>query len=484
MSGLPDSWACATLGEVSAPGVDQRGPQTSEFTYIDISSIDVKAKKITTPKRLSADRAPSRARQNVRVDDIVVSLTRPNLNAVALITPEFAGSVASTGFHIIRPLAIEPRWIYFFVQSRTFVEKLITRVQGVVYPAVRPKNVVEIQIPLPPLAEQRRIVAEIEKQFTRLEDTEHAIARSEQLLTRYRASLFKSAFHGKLVTPTKRCPDSREYLRQVLKLRASVVNSRVAKPMPARDQIGLLLPEGWCLASADEVCAQITDGEHIQPPYQQSGFPMLSATHVRNDSVQFERAGLISEEAFELARKRCAPGKGDVLIVSVGATTGRAGKVDTDIQFAIVRSVLLLKPLIDADYLLRWIQSPFAQTWIRRASGASAQAHLYIRDIKRLPIPFPPELVQKAIAMELERRISMLNQVEKILASSSTHAARLRQAILAKAFSGQLVSQDPNDEPVSVLLDRIRAERGRSGKASARSRRTRSRMPEPALQSR
>src|SRR5208337_3463843 len=96
-----------------------------------------------------------------------------------------------------------------------------------------------------------------------------------------------------------------------------------------------------------QLCSQITDGEHNQPKYQTGGFPMLTATHVRDEVVDSTGAGLISKEDFDLALKRCAPQEGDVLIVSVGATTGRSAIVGKSEPFALVRSVLLLKPLID-----------------------------------------------------------------------------------------------------------------------------------------
>ena len=222
------------------------------------------------------------------------------------------------------------------------------------------------------------------------------------------------------------------------------------------------MPPGWIVASIDQVCSQVTDGEHIQPPYQESGFPMLSATHVRGDSVTFAGAGLISAEAFATARARCAPGIGDILVVSVGATTGRAGKVNTSEPFALVRSVLLLKPLINADFLLRWLQSLHAQKWIQRASGSTAQPHLYIRDIRRMPLPFAPLPVQVCVASAVEERLSDLSRLEAAAQTAASRAARLRQAILKRAFEGKLVPQDTNDEPASVLLERIRASRAQT----------------------
>jgi len=138
---IPDSWAWTTLGEVTAAEIDQCGPAgSSTFTYIDIGSIDNRRKRIVEPKQLLVSEAPSRARQLLKVSDVLVSMTRPNLNAVANVPPFLSGAIGSTGFHVLRARGIEPGWIYYAVQTDSFVEDLTRVVQGALYPAVRPKG--------------------------------------------------------------------------------------------------------------------------------------------------------------------------------------------------------------------------------------------------------------------------------------------------------------------------------------------------------
>jgi type I restriction enzyme S subunit len=165
---------------------------------------------------------------------------------------------------------------------------------------------------------------------------------------------------------------------------------------------------------------------------------MLTAKHVRDGFVDAEGAGLISEAAFKKALERCAPTNGDILVVSVGATTGRSAIVENSDPFAIVRSVLLLKPLIPPRFLLRWLQGPYAWRWMREASGASAQPHLYIRDVKRLPVPFPPLPEQLEIVRRVDELFELADLVTERLASAEARLERSSQAVLAKAFSGGL----------------------------------------------
>ena len=122
--------------------------------------------------------------------------------------------------------------------------------------------------------------------------------------------------------------------------------------------------------------------------------------------MDFRDFGLIAEDDFVKARTRCAPKENDVLIVSVGATTGRAGIVRQEEHFAIVRSVLLLRPLINPMYLLTWVQSPRCRDWIGYASGSTAQAHFYINDAKRMPVAIAPHDEQERIVNERDRMLS------------------------------------------------------------------------------
>ena len=140
-----------------------RDPQKSPhkpFNYVDISSIDRGLKVITSaPALLGAD-APSRARKEILEGDVLVSTVRPNLNAVAVVPPHLNGQITSTGFCVLRPnpAAIDGKYLFYFTTTPYFVDTLSSKVRGAHYPAVSDGDVKEIDIPLPPLSEQRRIV--------------------------------------------------------------------------------------------------------------------------------------------------------------------------------------------------------------------------------------------------------------------------------------------------------------------------------------
>jgi type I restriction enzyme S subunit len=436
----------STLDELTVPKIEQTGPLAAdEFVYVDISSVDNKTKRIVDPKRLLVTEAPSRARQRLRAGDVLVSMTRPNLNAVAMVPPELNGAIGSTGFHVLRAKDdVDPRWLFNAVQSRDFVQTMEDFVQGALYPAVRPKDIRGYELHAPPLAEQRRVLDEIEKQFSRLDRAVANLLRVKANLKRYKASVLKDAVEGRLV-PTeaelaRREGRSFETGEQLLQ-RIEGEQRRAWKGKgPFKSLTPLItspspdLPPGWIWATANQICGQITDGEHIQPRYQEVGQPMLTAKNVRDGYVTFDNAGLIAEVDFQNCLKRCAPIEGDILIVSVGATTGRSAIVGPAKPFALVRSVLLLKPLIPSRYLLSVIQSSTCQTYIQRASGSTAQAHLYIKDTRTLPIPIPPLAEQERIVAEVDRRLSLVQGVELAVDADLKRAQGLRQSVLSKSF--------------------------------------------------
>ena len=147
--------------------VDPRRDPDGAFTYVDISSIDRDDKRIATPSALTGKDAPSRARRVIHKGDVLVATTRPNLNAVALVGDALDGQICSTGLCVLRPNRhlLDSKYLYYWTRHDGFVNALSALVNGAMYPAVTDRQVLEQQIPIPPISEQRRIAALIDKQL-------------------------------------------------------------------------------------------------------------------------------------------------------------------------------------------------------------------------------------------------------------------------------------------------------------------------------
>ena len=201
---LPDGWAACSLRQVTLP-VLKIGPNDDpdrEVHYIDISSIDNARHVITTTKRYQLGQAPSRARQVVRAGDTLFSTVRPYLRNIALVPRCYDEEIASTGFSVLRPATgVCPAFLFYNVISSDFVNKVSGMQYGVSYPAVKDEQVRDLEIRLPPTAEQYRIAAKIDELFSTLDHgLENLKKAGAQLDDRpLRQAILKKALSGRLV---------------------------------------------------------------------------------------------------------------------------------------------------------------------------------------------------------------------------------------------------------------------------------------------
>ncbi len=160
-----------------------RSESDEEFVYIDISSVDNTRKEIVQTQNLLGRDAPSRARKEVSTGDVIVSTVRPNLNAIALVPPEYNQQIASTGFCVLRPSkSLNSRFLFYLVQSKKFVNYLSRNARGASYPAVTDKVVKSFEFLLPPLEKQEELVELLDfvynmkkRKYVVKEDTEKII---------------------------------------------------------------------------------------------------------------------------------------------------------------------------------------------------------------------------------------------------------------------------------------------------------------------
>ncbi len=350
-----------------------------------------------------------------------------------------------------------------------------------------------LDIPLPPQPEQHRIVAKIEELFSELDKGIENLKTAQAQLKVYRQALLKHAFEGKLTTQWRADnPDKLEpadaLLKRIQQERTHRYQQQLAdweaggkqgsKPKAPKALAPLTaeelaefpeLPEGWAWLRVCNLADKVTDGEHITPKRTEAGFYLLSARNIQNGHLDLTDVDYVSTEEYDRIRKRCDPEEGDILI-SCSGSVGRVCRVPDDINFVMVRSVAVVKlQSVKAwskfyEYLF---QSPLLQRQIEKGKKATAQANLFLDPINNLKVIVCSPCEGDQLVKELESRLSEVDNLEQIMLTSLNQAEALRQSILKKAFSGQLVPQDPHDEPASVLLARIQAERANAAQKSA-----------------
>ena len=199
---FPDGWKWVRMGEMCEEKTGTRDPRlhpTDTFRYVDISSVDNTQKRIFDASILFGKDAPSRARQVIKAGDVIVSTTRPNLNAVALVPQDLDNQICSTGFCVLRPKKeLERDYLFAYVCSPDFVKNLSDLVKGALYPAVTDKQVKAQVIPLPPLHEQKRIAAILNEQMAAVEKARAAAEAQLNTIKSLPAAFLRQAFSGEL----------------------------------------------------------------------------------------------------------------------------------------------------------------------------------------------------------------------------------------------------------------------------------------------
>jgi type I restriction enzyme, S subunit len=389
------------LGNVVDSRVSQAGPQGgNDFVYVDIGSIDNEKKLIESPKTLSVDEAPSRAKQLLEVGDVVVSMTRPNLNAIAQITSELASSIGSTGFDVLRAnrQLVAPTWIYYNLQTSRFIEEMCALVQGALYPAVRSKDIRNFEIWLPPLPAQHRIVAEIEEKLSRLDAAQSALLRAQANLKRYRASALKQTYG---------------------------LNHNSSE-----------LPEGWewtTIGKQFRVEVGATPSRK-EATYWNGEIPWVSSGEVQFCRVH-ETTETITQLGYQSSSTKLNP-IGSVLLAMIGQGKTRGQAAILEIEAANNQNCAAIwvgKTQTPPEFVYYWFMLQYDET--RRIGSGNNQQALNKSLVQALALPWPPLETQKKIVEEVERRLSVIDRTEQTLRTQLERAKRLRQSILQQAFS-------------------------------------------------
>jgi type I restriction enzyme, S subunit len=483
---LPKGWIKTTIGEVTIPKVRQGMPDVKEsITYIDISSIDNRLKQIVNPKKIEATKAPSRARQKVFQNDVLVSMTRPNLNAVAKVLAELDGSIASSGFDVLRPIMVEPSWLFSYVKSSNFVETMVTKVQGALYPAVKSADIRSFEIKLPPLNEQKRIVYKIEALQAKSKKAKQALEIAKPLLGKLRQSILASTFRGDLTADwRKKNPDVEpasvllERIRaerrkkweenELAKMRAQGKEpkndnwkAKYKEPKPV-DTKGLpKLPNKWCWANLNELKEFSIYGPRFSSKdYAEEGILVLRTSDIDDiGKVDVKKTPKLSLDDATFS-KYCL-NIGDLLITRTGSIGTLAVFNDTvqAIPGAYLIHYRLCGPRHLSWFVFFQLKSPRGQFCLTGGAAGIGRPNLNAPTIEAIPIALPPQSEQEAIIKKIQIYTTIIDKNLDVFKGLRQKLDSLDQSILQKAFQGKLVGQDPSEEDAAALLELIQVER-------------------------
>lgn len=379
----------AALHEVVAAKetADPKKQPRQVFQYVDIASVCKVRHAITEPRVITSQTAPSRARNVIRANDVLFATTRPNLKGIAIVPSSLNEQFCSTGFCVLRATDnVHPTWLFYCVLSDFFIAQITPRMRGANYPAVSDADVLEAQIPLPPIEEQFRIADRITECFSQVDDLEDLIGHQSRDLT---------------------------------ELKRSLVLGESSKQTPW-DEVGHIVE--WC-KEAESVSRSAY--------YQFAGIRSFG----QGLFLREKRRG--DEFSYSTLRRLR---KGDFIFPKLMAWEGAFAMVTEEYDGTVVSPEFVVfrpsTPDVSSEVLDTYFRSPICLDDVQRASTGSNKRRRRLNPTAflklKMPIPDSERRRQLSAVYEFERNS------QELWSKRRDEVGDLREAILRKAFAGEL----------------------------------------------
>jgi len=487
-NGLPRGWARATIVDLIAPDglfVDGDWVESKDqdpngsVRLIQLADVGDGEYRNRSSRFLTSAKAKELGCTYLKADDAVIARMPDPLGRCCLFPGDAKPSVTVVDVCIIRTgdLGANHRWLMYAVNSPRFRAEIASHQSGSTRKRISRSNLAKLHLPVPPLPEQYRIVAKIEELLTRLDAGVRALNAIKTQLKRYRQSVLKSAFEGKLTAEWREVhkgelEPASVLLERIKQERKKKLGNKYRESPPVDASELPELPEGWVWTTTGNVCSSVRDGTHDTPKYHREGIPLVTSKNLRDGVIDFSTTRNISLEDHEKIKIRSGVDPGDILFAMIG-TVGNPVVVRTERLFSI-KNVGLFKKDEKAfvpEFVKYWFDSPvFTKALQEKYVKGTTQKFVPLENLRMLPVALCSLSEQQQIVLEIERCFSVTDAIERAVQQSVTQSERLRQSILKRAFEGKLVPQDPSNEPAERLLERIKAERERMAEKGAKGR--------------
>ena len=338
---------------------------------------------------------------------------------------------------------IDPRYVAHFFQSPSYWNQIAESSAGIGQPNVNGTKLAQIQIPVAPLDRQAEIVAELEKQFSRLDEAVANLQRVKANLKRYKASVLKAAVEGRLVETEaalarregRTFETGEQLLQRILEERRAKWAGRGAFAAESPSESLEFVPDGWAVASLDQLSTVVRGGSPRpagDPRYFGGSVPWITVGSITADETDYLRYanGGLTEAGKERSR---FIEEHTLLLTNSGATLGVP-------KISLIAGCINdgVAALLDVEYPLKHYLVHYLRTKtdaLRQVNQGAAQPNLNTTIIKAMVVPLPPVAEQARIVAEVDRHLSIIREVEAEVDTNLQRAQALRQSTLAKAFS-------------------------------------------------
>ncbi len=427
---LPAGWVICNLEDI-ADGISygftaKSNPNSGNARMLRIT--DIQERKVNWETVPFCEISPcDKEKYLLKKLDLVFARTGATVGKSFLIQENINDLVFAS--YLIRVRMIESEMAKFlsrFFDSTVYWKQITEFSSGIGQPNVNGSKLKGLKIPLPPLNEQKRIADKLDSILARVDACRERLDRIPAILKRFRQAVLTAATSGKLTEEWRGTSETKE----------------------------------WVTMPLAKICLSITDGDHQAPPQAENGIPFITISAISNGRLGLEKASrFVPLYYFNALKENRRPQRGDVLY-SVTGSIGIPVLVDTDSSFVFQRHISILKPdysKITSDYLKYAMGTDNTQKQAHAIATGTAQLTIPLNGLRSLLIDIPPLKEQTEIIRRVEELFAYADRIEARYQAARTRVDKLTPAILAKAFRGELVPQDPSDEPASVLLERIRA---------------------------
>lgn len=516
MSGLPNGWARATLPElISSGGVFVDGDWVEskdqdpdgDVRLIQLADVGDGRYVNKSSRFLTSERAGELGCTFLEPGDLLIARMPEPLGRACLFPGDSRKAVTVVDVCVVRgdEEDFDSKWLMHFVNAAPFREGIYALQSGSTRKRISRGNLATLRLPVPPRREQGRIANMVDELLSDLDVGEAELKAAQKKLTQYRQSLLKAAVEGaltadwraqhppsetgaqllqRILTERRACWEAKQLAKFNAQGKAPPKDWQKKYPEPVQPDTTDLpeLPQDWTWCCLD---ALMVDGPQngLYLPGDRYG---RGTAILRIDDYQIgwhrDREDLRTVEADTESLLIYGLRAGDLVINRVNSMThlGKSMLIDSRLQGCLFESNMMrigLTPLVDARLIERYLGSDLGRARLTKsAKWAVNQASINQQDVCRTPVPLPPLEEQQTIVKCLESQLESAIGMNKSLQQAERQSTAQRQNILRAAFSGQLVPQDPNDEPAAELLARIRAERA----AQAPARKLRGRQKEAA----
>ena len=431
---IPDNWEWVRLNDLSAnvqyPFAD--GPFGSnlkkehytdkkEVRIIQLSNIGECGWRDDNHRYTTFEHLKNIKRSEVDAGDIVIAKMMPAGRAIVVPQHlEIKFVLSSDAVKFVPNKLLHKDFLYFAINSSVFKSQVDAEVQGITRKRTSLTKLKKYILPIPPLEEQKRIVAKIEKLMPLVDEYAESYNRLQKIDNEFedklKQSVLQYAMEGKLVKQNPSDEPASELIKKIENKKAELVKEgkiKKSKKLPAitDDEKPFNIPNSWEWVRLDTVL-DVRDGTHDTPKYVKNGIPLITSKNISNGHLDFSNIKYISEKDFTEINKRSNVEKGDIIFAMIGSI-GNPVIVDTDRKFGI-KNVALLKNInrsLDMNFVLHYLYL-LENLWIKNASGA-VQKFISLKKIRSSLIPFPPLEEQRRIVEKVEELQSSISNLSK-----------------------------------------------------------------------